>query len=115
MEIPSREELLARVPDKPYLTTKEVQEIFEVHEITVYRWVAAGKLVAHRVAARGKANVYKRDDVVAFVDARYTIRPIRDKSEHGESSEQDGASGPKRRKRRRRVKKKARRTKKKEA
>ncbi len=72
------EEMLARIPDKEYLSTREVQHVFnDAHPISVYRWVKKGELEAFRVRSRGKANVFKREGIVAAVRARFTPRPVK--------------------------------------
>lgn len=74
---PTLDEMISRVPDKEYLTTRDVQIVMrrpgyeKAHEVTVYRWVAQGKLRAFRVATRGKANIFRREDVIAFIRARF--------------------------------------------
>lgn len=68
------EEMLDRVPDKEYLSTREVQHVFELKwEGTVSRWLTAGDLKAYR--RRGKANIFKREDVIALIESRFEIRP----------------------------------------
>ena len=68
-------ETLERVPEKEYLSTREVQLIFGIQsEVTIYRWVKRKELKAYRVRTRGKANVFKRDEVIAAVRARFTPR-----------------------------------------
>lgn len=73
----TEDEMLARVPmEKEYLTTPEVQHVFnDCHEVTVYKWVSMGDLEAYRVKNRGKANLYKRDDVIALIHQRCTPHP----------------------------------------
>ena len=74
----TQDEMLARIPDKQFLTTPEVQHVFnDCHEVTVYKWVRQGALPAFRVRARGKANVYRREDVIDLIAARFLPRPIR--------------------------------------
>ncbi len=70
-------QMLARIPEKEFLTTPDVQYVFgDVHKVTIYKWVQRGRLHPYRVHARGKANLYKRDDVAALVRARFAPRPV---------------------------------------
>lgn len=70
----SEQECLERVPDKKYLETQDIQEIFGVHEITVYKWTSAGKLKASRDKKKWRSNSYKRSDVISFIRQRFAAR-----------------------------------------
>ena len=71
-----KEAVLARIPPgKEYFSSEAVAEIMDVHVITVYRWVTSGQLRAHRVVASGRKNLYKREDLIAFVEGRYELHP----------------------------------------
>jgi len=73
----SMEELLERVPDKEYLSTRDIQKIFGVHEVTVYRWKAEGDLGdAYRRRSAGRAIMFKRKNVVDLIHSRYTPEPV---------------------------------------
>lgn len=67
----TREQMLSRVPREEYLTTEHLERIFDVHPVTIYKWVRLKQLRAFRVRAHGKANVYRREDVVALINSRF--------------------------------------------
>lgn len=70
----TRQEMLSRVPNRDLLTTKELQRIFgDCHVQTIYRYVQKGYLTPQKVW--GRASRYKRSDVLAFIDQRYTPTP----------------------------------------
>lgn len=70
----SKTEMLQRVPKRDLLTTKELQWIFgDVHVQTIYRYVQKGYLVPQKVW--GRASRYKRTDVIAFIERRFTPTP----------------------------------------
>jgi len=86
-------EMLERVPRDEYLTTPEIQHVFGgVHRVTVSKWVAQEKLPTYRTGARGRANLFHRDDVIALIKRRFTPRP----SNSGRTSVKKGkrAGGP---------------------
>lgn len=68
------EEALGRVPsESEYLTTDQFRHaVGDVHEVTVYRWIAAKVIKAYRVRSRGKAYTFKREDVVKFIRNRFS-------------------------------------------
>ena len=71
------DQMLKRIPDKDWISTKELQHVLnECHEITIYRQVQDGKITPYRTNSRGKANLYKRVDVVAMVKARFEPKPV---------------------------------------
>ena len=71
----SMQEMLDRIPDKEYLTTPDVQHVFnDCHKVTVWKMTSGGDLIRYRTRSRGKANVYKREDVVRAVKARFQLR-----------------------------------------
>ncbi len=67
------QELLDRVPEVEYLATPDVAELFEVHEVTVYRWVGTRELlpVNPRRRRHGKVHRFKRETVLEFIRKRY--------------------------------------------
>ena len=91
----SKKQMLGRVKNKPYLTTAEVAGVFDVHPVTLYKWVRLGHLAAYRVKNRGKANLYLREDVVRLVESRFCPRlastgaSIREKTETHDDDQGD--------------------------
>jgi excisionase family DNA binding protein len=53
--------------EKPLLTVREVANLMQVHEKTVRRWVAVGKIPCIRVESRIR---FARGDVVRWLSAR---------------------------------------------
>lgn len=71
-------ELLARVPDQDTFTTAELQAIFgdpPVHVTTIWRYTgnrANPRLVSFG-SASGNSNVYRREDLIKFIEAKYGL------------------------------------------
>ena len=95
----TQEQLLARVPKKPYFSTPEVAAIFEVTETTVFRWAGGDQLKKYESRGRGGANLYKRADIVRFVKSRYQLVPkkksgrIRDASSRAQANQSRRGTG----------------------
>lgn len=67
----SMQEMLRRIPDRDWLTTKEVQHVFnDCHQVTVYRYVQQGLLTAKKIWGK-RASRYMRSEVVALVRSRF--------------------------------------------
>lgn len=99
----TREEMLVRVPDKPYLTTPEVQHVFnDAHEVTIYKWVQKERLKAYRTNNQGKANLYKREDVIALIEDRFTLVPAKKIRESDDGDEDEETTVKKKRSKKRR-------------
>lgn len=110
----SLDEMLKRIPSKDYLTTSEVQHIFnDAHEVTIYKMVGRGEITAYRTRNRGKANCYKRDEIERAVRARFepeiapTSKKIMESGDGGDdqAEEADGKAGSVRKRTRARKKK----------
>ena len=65
------EEMLARLPDKPFISTPEVQYATGVHVVTVYRWVAMKLLTPRRVRSRGRPSMFRRAEVVRLIRSKF--------------------------------------------
>jgi len=96
----TKDEMLDRVPDgedKELLTTADVQHIFnDCHQQTIYKMIGRGELNPFKSRNRGKANVYKRDEVIAAIVTRFQLTPGRRPSgDHsGRGSSSGAVSGP---------------------
>ena len=62
MQLPNQQE---------WLTVIEVAKIFQIHEETVRRWIRSGDLPAFDVGGPRAGYRIRRDDLDAFVAARY--------------------------------------------
>lgn len=71
----TKREMLRRIPNKPFLTTPEVQHVFnDCHVMTIYKKVQRGLLIRFRRHSSRKANIYKREDVIAAVETWFSLR-----------------------------------------
>lgn len=84
------ETILARLPNKENLTTRDVRIALRVHEVTVFRWVQKGLLKSHRLgSSRGRRSLYRRGDVETFIRLRCS-----GSSGGNEHADDDGTGDP---------------------
>ncbi len=86
------DEMLARIPQgKDTLTTEEVQHIWnDCHIQTIYKMNAKDLIQPYRSRDSGKANLYKTDEIVAAIHARFEfLRPISGDNMTGVGDDQD--------------------------
>ena len=64
-------EMLARVPRDELLTTADIQHVFgDCHVQTVYKMIGRKELRPYKSRNRGRANVYKRAEVIKAIKDR---------------------------------------------
>lgn len=106
-------EMLSRIPDSDFLTTKQVQHVFnDCHEVSVYRYVQQDFLTPHEQWGK-RGNTYPRSEVVALVRRKFTPVPKSEKSESDTNASDSNQAKKKARPRTR--KKKGRRVRKKDS
>lgn len=61
---------MAELPQEFY-TVKELADLLRITEMTIYRWVKRGEIVAYQI---GRVMRFRRDDIEAFLEKHRTQR-----------------------------------------